>query len=111
MHLPALSSVSYISFLMICRSPRSPEGADSSPPEIDHTALCLVQAFRANLATQDVRVSGRSICDLAANLIARRNGRTPCILPSRNPQTIKNYSSSVGSVKCIEMNAGDIVIQ
>jgi hypothetical protein len=43
--------------------------------------------------------------------IARLNGRGLCASPTRNAEAVKNYPRGVGTIECIEVNAGDVVIQ
>ena len=43
--------------------------------------------------------------------IARLNGRGLCLSPTRNAEAIKNYPRRAGAIECVEVNAGDVVIQ
>jgi hypothetical protein len=43
--------------------------------------------------------------------IARLNGRGLCLSPMRNAEAVKNYPRGVGTIECVEVNAGNVVIQ
>ena len=43
--------------------------------------------------------------------IARLNGRGLCVSPMRNAEAVKNYPRGVGTIECVEVNAGNVVIQ
>ena len=42
---------------------------------------------------------------------SRLTGRGLCVSPARNPEAVKNYARGVGPIECVEMNAGNVVIQ
>jgi hypothetical protein len=39
----------------------------------------------------------------------RRRGL--CVSPTRNAEAVKNYPRGVGTIECVEVNAGNIVVQ
>ena len=43
--------------------------------------------------------------------ISRLNGRGLCASPTQNAEAVKNYPRGIGTIECVEVNAGDIVIQ
>ncbi len=43
--------------------------------------------------------------------IARLNGLWLCAPPTRNTEAVKNYPGGVGSIECVKVNAGNVVIQ
>jgi hypothetical protein len=43
--------------------------------------------------------------------IARLNGRGLCLSPTRNSEAVKNYPRGVGTIECVEVNTGNVVIQ
>jgi len=43
--------------------------------------------------------------------IARLNGRGLCVSPTRNAEGVKNYPRGVGTIECVEVNTGNVVIQ
>ena len=58
-----------------------------------------------------LRTCARSICKPLANLVARLNGSGLCAPPTRNAETVKNYPRGVGSVECVKVNPGHVIIQ
>ena len=45
------------------------------------------------------------------NTVARLNGLCRCVSPTRNAKAVKNYPRGVGTIECVEVNAGNVVIQ
>src|SRR5205807_9487316 len=43
--------------------------------------------------------------------ITRLNGRGLCVSPTRNAEGVKNYPRGVGTIECVEVNTGNVVIQ
>jgi len=43
--------------------------------------------------------------------ISRLNGRGLCVSPTRNAEAVKDYPRGVGTIECVEVNAGNVVIQ
>lgn len=43
--------------------------------------------------------------------IVQLNGRSRCVSPTRNAEAVKNYPRGVGTIECVEVNAGNVVIQ
>ena len=43
--------------------------------------------------------------------IARLNGLWLCAPPTLNTEAVKNYPGGVGSIECVKVNAGNVVIQ
>jgi hypothetical protein len=39
------------------------------------------------------------------------NGRDLCFPPTGDTEAIKNYPRGVGAIQCVEVNAGNVVIQ
>src|SRR5438094_1963756 len=54
---------------------------------------------------------GRSTGKALANLVAQLSGRGPCASPTRNTETVKNHPRGIGSIECVKVNAGHVVIQ
>ena len=43
--------------------------------------------------------------------IARLNGLGLCVPATRNTEAVKDHPGGVGTVECVEVNPGDIVVQ
>ena len=43
--------------------------------------------------------------------MARLNGRGLCVPSTRNAEAVKNYPGGVRTIECVEVNAGNVVIQ
>ena len=54
---------------------------------------------------------GRSTGKALANLVAQLSGRGPCASPTRNTEAVKNHPRGVGSIECVKVNTGYVVIQ
>ena len=54
---------------------------------------------------------GQSTGKPLANLVARLSGWGLCASPTRNAETVKNHPRRIGSIECVKVNAGHVVIQ
>ena len=43
--------------------------------------------------------------------LVRLTGGSLCVLPTRNTEAVKNDPRGVRTIKCVEMDAGNVVIQ
>jgi hypothetical protein len=56
------------------------------------------------------RIGDRMIVNLL-NGITQLNGLGLCVPATRNTEAVKNYPRGVGAIECVEVNAGNVVIQ
>ena len=54
---------------------------------------------------------GQSTGKPLANLASRLSGWGLCASPTRNAETVKNHPRRIGSIECVKVNAGHVVIQ
>src|SRR6266699_1911989 len=54
---------------------------------------------------------GQSTGKSLANLASRLSGWGLCASPTRDAETVKNHPRGVGSIECVKVNAGHVVIQ